>query len=729
MRIPSGNWIIPSEDFGKVCPVFRKKFKLSKKPNRAVLYITAIGLYEASVNGKRVSNDVFSPGWTSYRRRLQFQEYDIADMLTEENEIDVTVGRGWALGGITWNRSTACDSDTTALLAEIYLEYGDGSCERIVTDENWEAAKTGILDSTIYDGEVFDSTVKPENWISCKCFDYTKDILIPQEGEPIRETEVVYPQKIFTAPNGEQIIDFGQNLTGYVQFNVTGPKGHRVTVSHAEVLDKDGNFYTANLRTAKQQNTVYCNGETLTYKPHFTFQGFRYIRLENWPEEIKKENFKAIAVHSDMKRTGYFECSNPLINKLYENIIWGQKGNFLDVPTDCPQRDERLGWTGDAQVFIKAASYNYDVNRFFTKWLHDLKADQYEGGEMPAVIPDVLTMGNPQAGGSNSAAWGDAAVICPWQLYLSYANKDILNEQFESMRKWVEYIHRQGDNEFLWNTGEHYGDWLGLDAEEGSYKGATDEGLIATAYFAYSTSLLIKVGKVLGKDMDEYERLHDSILKAFKETYIKDGAPITDTQTARVLALKFDLCDNKAEMAAGLAKMIHENGDKLSTGFVGTPYLLHVLSDNGYSELAYTLLLQEEFPSWLYSVKMGATTVWEHWDGIKPDGSMWSDDMNSFNHYAYGAVADWMFSVMAGICPCEDKPGYEHIVLKPIIDKRIGYVKASLDTKYGTIRSEWRHENKKTVYNFSVPDGCTAQIILGEKTYSVSGGSYSYEID
>lgn len=728
MRIPFGNWIIPSQDFGEVCPVFRRRFRLSGKLNSAGLCMTALGLYEARLNGKLIGDQVFAPGWTSYRKRLQFQEYDITDLLEEENELTITLGKGWAVDELTWDRNTGYGSDTAAILADIRLKYMDGTSESIVTDKDWEAAKTGILESHIYDGEVFDSRITPENWIPCQLFDYPKEQLIPQEGDPIREVEVLRPEEIITTPKGETVIDFGQNMTGYVQFTITGPEGHKAVVSHAEVLDRDGNFYTANLRSAKEQITFYCNGETVTYKPHFTFQGFRYIRLENWPEEVKKENFTALAVHSDMKRIGHFECSEPLINQLYKNIIWGQRGNFLDVPTDCPQRDERLGWTGDAQVFIRAASYNYDVNRFFTKWLHDLKADQYPDGEMPAVIPDVLSGGVSEGHGSNSAAWGDAATVCPWQLYLSYGNRQILEDQFDSMRKWVEYIRRQGDNEYLWNTGEHYGDWLGLDAAEGSYKGATDEGLIATAYFAYSTSLLIKAGHVLERDMTEYETLYQGIRKAFQETYLKDGVPMTDTQTARVLALYFDLCDNPKEMAAGLARLVEQNGNRLSTGFVGTPYLLHALSDHGYAELAYSLLLQEEFPSWLYSVKAGATTIWEHWDGMRPDGTMWSTDMNSFNHYAYGAVADWMYGVMAGIRPCEDKPGYEHIILNPIPDKRISYVKASLDTKYGTITSSWKKENGKVVYEFEVPHGCTADIILEGNQYTVIGGKHSYKI-
>lgn len=719
--IPFGNWIISSTDFGDVCPVFKKDFETNKKIKKADLCVTALGLYEVYINGSRVGNQVFTPGWTSYQKRLQYQRYDVTELLQDINELVILAGKGWCVGELAWNGNHGIWNDVISVIAVLHIQYTDDTRESIVTDKDWQVAKSPVLYSELYHGETYDSNVTEFDWQPAALYEHDKSSLIEQEGEPIVEQDRLHAVELIQTPKGETVIDFGQNLTGYVEVKLKAPKGARAKIYHAEVLDKDGNFYTENLRTAKQQVTIICNGEEMTYKPHFSFQGFRYIRLEDWPEEVDLQNFTAVVVHSKLKRTGHFECSEPLVNQLYQNIIWGQKGNFLDVPTDCPQRNERLGWTGDAQVFVRAASYNFDVNRFFTKWLHDLKADQFEDGGVPAVIPNVLGKE-----GANSAAWGDAAVICPWQLYLSYGNQTILEQQFESMKNWIEYIRAQGENEFLWNTGEHYADWLGLDGQAGSCKGATDEGLIATAYFAYSTSLFIKAGTALQRDMSSYERLYQNIVKAFRETYIKDGKMTSQTQTAHVLALYFDLCENRAAIAKDLVELIHQNKDKLTTGFVGTPYLLHVLSDNGYAELAYTLLLQQEFPSWLYSVKMGATTIWEHWDGIRPDGSMWSADMNSFNHYAYGAVADWMYGVMAGIKP--GKPGYEHIIIQPITDKRLSYVKASLDVKYGTIVSSWRRENGKTVYSVEIPENCTAEIKLGNQTYEVHGGKHSYRI-
>ena len=478
------------------------------------------------------------------------------------------------------------------------------------------------------------------------------------------------------------------------------------------------NFYNANYRSADARIKFVCDGEEHTYKSALTFFGFRYIRLENWPDEVKKENFTAIVVHSDIRRTGYFECSDETVNKLFKNIIWGQKSNFLDVPTDCPQRNERLGWTGDAQVFVRTASLNFDVERFFKKWLRDLAADQGRDGCVPHVVPNIFD----DMGGSS--AWSDAAVICPWEIYRTYGDKKILEDQFDSMKAWIDWMRERSENGKR-SGGFHFGDWLGLDSPEGSYKGSTPDDLIATAYYKYSTELFIKAAHALGRDVAEYENIPAEAAAAFRREYMENGRVKNATQTGCVFALCFDITDDRAATATQLNELVKCAGH-LETGFVGTPYLLHALSDNGYAETAYDLLLRREYPSWLYPISKGATTVWEHWDGIKPDGTMCSTDMNSFNHYAYGAVADWMYGAAAGINSDPDRPGFEHIIFRPVTDRRLDFVKASIDTRRGTVASEWRRENGRIKYIFTVPGGCCASVIIGGEKHEVGAGTHEF---
>ena len=496
-------------------------------------------------------------------------------------------------------------------------------------------------------------------------------------------------------------------------------------ISHAEVLDRDGNFYTDNLRRAKQEMKYVLSGNDEILKPRFTWQGFRYIRLDEYPfDEVDLSHFTAIAVYSDIKRTGHFSCGNEKINQLYHNIIWGQKSNYIDVPTDCPQRDERLGWTGDAQVFIRTAAINFDVEKFFEKWLGDVAIGQGENGEVYGVAPMPRLSYKTHV----SAAWGDAAVICPWEIYLAYGNKKILENQFESMKKWIDYMHSAGEEEYLWLGGKHYGDWLAMDGD--GYMGSTSTDYIASAFFAYSTSLFVKVGKKLGRNMAEYEKLYENVVSAFKEHFTENGVPVQKTQTSYVLALHFDLCDSKQETINGLVKMIEENGMRLTTGFVGTPYLLHALSENGRTDVAYNLLFQEKSPSWLFSVNQGATTMWEHWDGIKEDGSFWSRDMNSYNHYAYGAVYDWIFGVAAGIKVLDDGAGYTHISIKPVPDRRMEFLSASIETRIGVVSSKWYYKDDSICFKVEVPKGTTAEVELPDgQRKIICGGSYIVQIN
>ena len=711
-------WIKGCEKNLRGGTVYLKNFRCAAKAEKAILEITALGVYEAKLNGERVGDFILAPGWTSYLNRLQVQSYDVTNLLKTENSLEVTVGQGWRAIANKRDGSDFLGYRDTALIAELTLVYADGRTESIVTDSSWTARESKLRYTNIYDGDIYDATFKAGSARHCICVDLEKDMLIPQEGEKIVEQERMPALQVIKTPAGETVIDFGQNMTGYVEFRIKGTPGAQATISHGETLDRDGNFYNANYRSADAQIKFVCDGEEHIYKSALTFFGFRYIRLENWPDEIKKENFTAVVVHSDIRRTGYFECSDETVNKLFKNIIWGQKSNFLDVPTDCPQRDERLGWTGDAQVFVRTASLNFDVERFFKKWLRDLAADQGRDGCVPHVIPNI----SDDMGGSS--AWSDAAVICPWEIYRTYGDKAVLEEQFDSMKAWIDWMRERSENGRR-SGGSHFGDWLGLDSPEGSYKGATPEDLIATAYYKYSTELFIKAAHALGRDVAEYENIPAEAAAAFRREYMENGRVKNATQTACVLALYFDITDDRAATATQLNELVKRAGH-LETGFVGTPYLLHALSDNGYAETAYDLLLRREYPSWLYPISKGATTVWEHWDGIKPDGTMWSTDMNSFNHYAYGAVADWMYGAAAGINSDPDRPGFEHIIFRPVTDRRLDFVKASIDTRRGTVASEWRRENGRIKYIFTVPEGCCASAVIGGEKHEVGAGTHEF---
>ena len=718
--ILKGKWIAPAADMGDICPMFTKQFALSKELEKATLHLTALGVYVSEINGERVGEFVLAPGWTCYPKRLQYQTYDVTDLLKEENLLSVTVGKGWYRGRLPgWQgskRQTELQKNPAAVLACLEISYTDGTTETIFSDDSWKVEESRIRFSEIYDGETYDASFSAAEKQPVMVYNGPTNTVIPQEGEEVREQETVSPCCMFTTPAGEVVIDFGQEITGYVEVTVDASAGDEILLSHAEVMDQKGNFYTENYRSAKAKLQYICREGRQTYKPLLTYYGFRYTRVDRFPggpEAAKPENFKAIAVHSQMKRTGYLKSSNSLLNKFFENVIWGQKGNFLDVPTDCPQRDERLGWTGDAQAFIRTAALNFDVEKFFTKWLADMDAEQGEDGFIGHVIPNVLD------DAESSAAWADAATICPWEIYLAYGNPAILRQQFACMKKWIHYITVHTKDPYLWTGGTHFGDWLGLDAPSGSYKGSTNEDFIASAFYAHSTELVIKAGRVLGEDVSQFEELYGNIVKSFRKRF-----PVYHTQTECVLAAHFHLAEDCQRAADQLAQLVKEAGTKLQTGFVGTPYLLHVLSDYGYTELAYSLLLREEYPSWLYPVTKGATTVWEHWDGIMEDGGFWSSEMNSYNHYAYGAVADWVYCVAAGIRTQEQYPGYEKVVIAPNPDERLGFLEAVLETRHGVIRSKW--EKEKDMWRYDIETPVETNIYISGKEYTVSPGRYVY---
>jgi len=722
------SWISPGfkeDTVLRPSPIFRKEFATNKEIKSATAYITAHGMYEAIINGQRIGNDYFTPGWTVYNKRLQYQVYDVSGLLKKgENAVGVTLGSGWFRGSLAWNDNKNLYGKELALLMQIDISYTDGSVKSIITDGSWKSSTGSIVYSEIYHGETVDNRLektgwtmpgfKDDSWSGVEVQDFPKNILVATYNEPIRKHEIFKPVKIFKTPAGEQVIDYGQNLVGFVQMKVSGKAGDQITLKFAEVLDKQGNFYTENLRAAKVTDVITLKGAgEEIFEPKFTFHGFRYLKIEGYKGEIKPENFTAIALYSDMKPTGTFNCSNELINQLQHNIQWGQRGNFLDVPTDCPQRDERLGWTGDAQAFSRTATFNMNVHNFFVKWLKDVALDQNEDGAVAFVVPNVLGKGAVA-----STGWADVATIAPWNLYLAYGDKRILENQYQSMKAWLGYIKSKSNN-YLWNTGFHFGDWLFFSPQpdDGGRAALTDKYLIAQCFWAHSTQLLINAAKVLQKteDITFYTNELDKIKEAFKNEYVTpNGGLVSSTQTAYVLALQFDMLpENLRNQAVNrLVVNINNYENHLTTGFLGTPYLCHVLSRFGKTDLAYKLLLQETYPSWLYPVKMGATTIWERWDGIKPDGSFQTPGMNSFNHYAYGAIGDWMYRVITGIDTETDAPGYKKIIIQPHIDSSLSNSTADLLTYYGKISSGWKMENKKLHFNIEIPVNTVAKVIL-----------------
>jgi alpha-L-rhamnosidase len=714
-------------------PMLRGTFALKGSVKSARAYVTSLGLYELEINGKRVGDRLFTPGWTSYHHRLQYQTYDVTSLLRPgENAIGATLGDGWYRGFLAWADRRAVYGDRLALLCQLRIEYKDGHVVTVGTDGTWKSATGPIRSSDIYNGESYDARLERPGWSATGYADTdwapvveakpVEAALIAPAGPPVRRIEEIRPVRILKTPAGETVFDMGQNMVGHVRLKVRGPAGTTVTLRHAEVLDKAGNFYTANLRAAKQLVTyVLKGGDDEVYEPRFTFQGFRFVAVGGWPGEPTRDALTGIVVHSDMPVTGHFTTSNALLNQLQHNILWGQKGNFLDVPTDCPQRDERLGWTGDAQAFSRTASFNMDVAGFFTKWLGDVAADQNAKGSVPFVVPDVLSQPDKFAGGS--AAWADASTIIPWNLYLAYGDTRLLERQYPSMKAWVEYMRREAGGTNLWTTGFHFGDWLAFATTASDYPGATTgKDLIASAFYAHSTDLLQRAAAVLGKKEDaaEYGALLPKIKEAFlKEFVTASGRVGENTQTAYAVALQFDLLPEslRTEAARRLATEVRTRGH-LTTGFVGTPYLCHVLSRYGYTDVAYRLLNREEYPSWLYPVKQGATTIWERWDGQKPDGTFQDVGMNSFNHYAYGAIGEWMYRVVAGLDVDPGEPGYKHVLVQPQPGGGLTSAEAKLLTLYGEAASGWALADGKLSVTATVPPNAHGTIRLPAATLS-----------
>ena len=725
-RIFNASWIKAARQPGEAVVDFIKDFTVKPFPVKAELQISALGVYSCTINGKNVTSSVLNPGWTDYNKRIQYQTFDVTSLIGKENTIVIGTGIGWRFHKWYDLSSKTVTHKTVAVIASLSLTYENGEETVIYTDSSWLYKENKVRYNNMYNGETIDYTFRAKAPHPVSVLAYTKDTLIPQEGEYITEQEIIRGKKLYTTPEGDTVIDFGQELTGYISFYVKGKKGDTVKIRHFEMPDKNGNVYTENLRSAKQLLTVVCDGNSHLIKPVYTFYGFRYIAIEGMQVDSADE-FTAIVVHSDMKRTGYFRCSDEMINQLFHNIIWGQKGNFLDVPTDCPQRDERLGWTGDAQVFCKVASYNFNVEKFFRKWMGDLRAMQKPSGTIPSFVPTKFD----DDGGSS--AWADVATILPWQMYLTYGNRELLEENYMLMKKWVDFMRKWAlkkkpdegisTNPYLYEGHWHFGDWLALDLpDKEAVEGATEKDIIGCAFFYYSTSLLIKASEVLGKDCKYYKNLYKNIKRAFIRKYIGDDGRIScNTQTACVLALHFGLYNEKEPLAKQLTELVNSYGH-LTTGFVGTPYLLHVLSDIGETELAYKLLRRDEFPSWCYPITQGATTMWERWNGYKPDGTFATADMNSFNHYAYGAVGDWIYERMCGIRQKEGTAGFTDIVFAPETTQQFSFAEASIETANGTVSSKWENTASGIDFTFTVPQNTQAVAIISGKTYKLTTG-------
>lgn len=724
-------WItVPDSFSSSACPVFTRRFETSSGIVRARIYASALGIYEMALNGEKVGDAYLTPGWTNYHKRIQYQTYDVTDMISSgSSNWEITVADGWYKGPYGVDSTPCLYGTEIAVIAELHIDYADGSSQVIKTGSEWDVYEKSIRYSEIYMGEVIDSTFTGVCLGKAKVYEHEKNVLISQENEYVKAVKRISYKSYIVTPKGEKVIDFGQNLAGFVEFRVRGEKGQKITLRHAETLDKNKNFYTENLRNAKATDVFICDGTEQIFSPHFTYHGFRYISIEGM-DEVNPGDFTAVVLHTDMEETGSFRCSDESINRLQQNIQWGERSNFVDIPTDCPQRDERMGWTGDAQVFCKTASFNMNTALFFTKWLHDLKSEQTMEFGPPHVVPNIW--GDKDA----AAAWSDAATIVPWTIYREYGDERLLSEQYDSMKDYVDYITANTNEENgLWQYGFQYADWLALDKEECSDRvGATDIYLVANAFYAHSAMLVSKAAEVLGKDEDhkKYLDLHNRIVRLFQDEYTtKNGRLVSDTQTGLVLALHFDLVkkEHRDKVICSLKENINRHGDHLTTGFVGTPYICHALSDNGLHDLAGKLLLNDDFPSWLYSVKMGATTIWERWNSVKPDGSFDESGMNSLNHYAYGSIGSWMYEKLAGIQLMD--PGYKKFRIAPRPVKGIKKAEASLESPYGLIKSSWQIQDGRLMLDILVPANTEATVVFPgcENPVTAGSGEWHYESD
>ncbi len=715
-------------------PFLRRTFAVTKPLTRATVYATARGVYALHLNGQRVGDAQFAPGWTDYAQRLQYQTYDVTALVQDgENAVGAVLGDGWYAGYIGWGNKRAYYGSRLQLLAQIVLEYADGSRETLGTDGQWRGATGPILTSDMLMGETYDARLAMPGWSAVGFNDSAwKPVTVEaahdpavrrvaQIDPPVRVTEEFTPVAITQPAPGTHLFDLGQNMVGWVRLKVSGPPGTIVQMRFGEMLTADGRLYVDNLRAAKATDTYILSGKDAeTYEPQFTFHGFRYVEVTGYPGEPSLDALIGCVLHSDIPKTGAFECSDPLVNQLVQNIDWGQRGNFLSVPTDCPQRDERLGWMGDAQIFVRTAAANRDVAAFFAKWMHDVAEAQSPEGGFSDVSPRLVDLAD------GAPAWGDAGVIVPWTISQVYGDTRILETHYDAMVRWMDYLDSANpDHLWLNRRVNDFGDWLSIEAD-------TDKDVLATAYFAYDASLMTQIAVVLGRAEDavRFKTLFADIKAAFNGAYVSENGLVRgDTQTGYVLALRFGLLPEALRPLAAkrLVQNIASKNSHLSTGFVGVGYLCPVLTEAGYADVAYTLLLNTTFPSWGYSIEQGATTIWERWDGYTTEKGFQDTGMNSFNHYSLGSVGEWLQRYVAGIDADPDHPGFVHIHIQPYPDRRLSFVRASFESVRGRIESAWTWSGDTFTLNVTVPANTAATVMLPDgQTHEIGSGAYEF---
>jgi alpha-L-rhamnosidase len=730
-------------------PLLRTEFALDDDHGAVVsadLAVSSLGIFEAYLNGRAAGDDVLSPGWSSYEWRLRYRTYDVQDLLRPVTVLGVSLGNGWSRGRLGWNGRRAFYGDRLAVIAQLQMTFEDGHRQLVVTDETWLAGPSATLSNDLYDGQAIDARRADDRWMhpgaalrdwgGVEAVEFDTARLTPYIGPPVVRHEAVAPKAIWSSPSGRTLVDFGQNLVGWLRFSVRGEAGSEIVVRHGEVL-QHGELDIRPLRSADATDRIVLSGGEDRFEPTKTFHGFRYAEITGWPTELTASALEAVVVHSDMRRTGHFECSDPMLNQLHENVTWGLRGNFLDVPTDCPQRDERLGWTGDIAVFAPSAAFLYDVNAFLRDWLRDLAAEQQaQDGLVTLVVPDILKYGDQpkeMPDPETVAIWSDAAVWVPWALWQAYGDRAVLEDQYASMTAHARRVESLLSPSGLWDTGFQLGDWLDPQAPPGEpLKAKADRHVVATACFYRTACTVADTAQVLGRtgEARHFRSVAGRVRAAFNEHYVHDDGTVhSDCATVYALAIGFGLLNEVRTTRAGdrLAALVAENGYRTSTGFAGTPYVTDALTRTGHLDDAYRLLLERSCPSWLYPVTMGATTIWERWDSLLPDGTVNPGEMNSFNHYALGAVADWIHQTIGGIAPLE--PGYAKVLIAPQPGGGLTWARARLETPHGQVEVHWRQAGRDLMIEATVPAGSTGVIRLpGQPDRELAPGQHALTV-